>query len=172
MLNILGFFWRICLLKAGPESLPSSNFVTGFVFTLYLPIALAVSRFARPGEEFVETLVIVATGLLVQAGMTFTLTSFKGHRQRFRATWTALIGTNAFMLIVLLPFSLIIVNVENQTLKLFADSAWWICFGWWLAIAGHIYHRAVNVSVILGSAIAFMTEMLSVFITLSIFPGS
>jgi hypothetical protein len=163
MLNILGFFWRICLLKAGPESLPSSNFVTGFVFTLY---------FARPREEFVETLVIVATGLLVQAGMTFTLTSFKGHRQRFRATWTALIGTNAFMLIVLLPFSLIIVNVENQTLKLFADSAWWICFGWWLAIAGHIYHRAVNVSVLLGSAIAFMTEMLSVFITLSIFPGS
>ena len=79
-------------------------------------------------------------------------------------------GTNAFMLIVLLPFGLIIVNAENQMVKLFADSAWWICFGWWLAIAGHIYHRAINISLIQGSIIAFLTEMLSVIITLSIVP--
>ena len=172
VLGIAGYFWRMCLLRAGPEALPSSNFVTGFVLALYLPVAITVSSLTRPGEAVDVTLIVVATGILMQAIVTFALTAYKGLKQRFRATWTALLGTNAFMLIVLLPFSLIIVNVENQTLRLFADSAWWICFGWWLAIAGHIYHRAINVSVLQGSAIAFLTEMLSVFVTLSVIPGN
>ena len=170
MLSIADYFWQMCLLRAGPEALPSSNFVTGFVLALYLAAAIAVSSLTRPVETVDVTLIVVATGVMMQALITYALTSFKGYRVRFKATWAALLGTNAFMLIVLLPFSLIIVNTENQTLKLFADSGWWICFGWWLAIAGHIYHRAINISLIQGTAIAFLTEMLSVIITLSIVP--
>jgi len=170
MPSIASYFWQMCLLRAGPEALPSSNFVTGFVLALYLPAAMAVSSLTRPGETVDVTLIVVATGAITQALVTYALTSFKGYRIRFKATWAALMGTNAFMLIVLLPFSLIIVNAENQMLKLFAESAWWICFGWWLGIAGHIYHRAINISLIQGSVIAFLTEMLSVIITLSIVP--
>ena len=170
MPSIAGYFWQMCLLRAGPEALPSSNFVTCFVLALYLPAAMVVSSLTRPGETVDVTLIVVVTGVITQALITYALTSFKGYRVRFKATWAALMGTNAFMLIVLLPFSLIIVNAEDQMVKLFADSAWWICFGWWLAIAGHIYHRAINISLIQGSIIAFLTEMLSVIITLSIVP--
>ena len=171
MLSITIYFWRMCLLRESPQTLPSSNFVTGFVLALYLPVAMIVSSLSRPAEKFDVTLIVVATSVLIQAFITVALTRFKGYPGRFRATWTALLGTNAFMLLLLLPFSLIIVNVENQTMKLFADSAWWVCFGWWLAIAGHIYHRAINISLLQGSAIAFLTEMLSVLVTLSIVPN-
>ena len=170
MLSITIYFWRMCLLRESPQTLPSSNFVTGFVLALYLPVAMVVSSLARPKETIDVTMIVVATSVLMQAFITVALTSFKGHPERFRITWTALLGTNTFMLLMLLPFSLIIVNVETQTIKLFADSAWWICFGWWLAIAGHIYHRTINISLLQGSAIAFLTEMLSVFVTLSIVP--
>lgn len=172
MLNIAIYFWRMCLLRESPQTLPSSNFVTGFILALYLPVAIVVSSLARPAETIDVTLIVVATSVLIQAFITFTLTTFKGYPERFRTTWTAILGTNAFMLLVLLPSSLIIVNVENQMMNLIADSAWWICFGWWLAIAGNIYHRAINISLLQGSAIAFLTEMLSVFATLSIVPGS
>ena len=171
MIQIAGYFWQMCLLRTGPEALPSSNFATALVLACYLPIALGVSTLARPGEGFLVTLSVVFIGIFMQAIVTLLLTTFKGHPERFKQTWSALLGTNAFMLIVLLPLSLIIVNFDSGTLKLFADSAWWVCFGWWLAIAGHIYHRAISISIIQGSAITFLTEMVSVAISLTLFPS-
>ncbi len=170
LLQITGYFWQMCLLRQGPEALPSSNFTIAIILAVYLPIALTVSILARPEETLGISIVSVAIGILVQALMTFLLIRFKGLQSRFRATWSALLGTNAVMLLVLLPISLVIVNSENGTLRIFADSAWWVCFGWWLAIAGHIYHRAVNISILQGSAIAFLSELLAVFITLNLFP--
>ena len=71
-------------------------------------------------------------------------------------------GTNAFMLLVLLPIHGILMNAEHDMLLVFADSLTWICLGWWLAIAGYIYHKAVDVSVLQGSCIAFLVELMGV----------
>ena len=170
MLQITGYFWQMCLLRRGPEALPSSNFSIAIILAAYLPIALTVSILARPEETFAISISSVAIGISVQATVTLLLTHFKGLQSRFRATWLALLGTNAVMLLVLLPISLVIVNSENDTIRIFADSAWWVCFGLWLAIAGHIYHRAVNISILQGSAIAFLSELLAVVITLNLLP--
>lgn len=171
MMQIAGYFWQMCLLRAGPEVLPSSNFVLGFVLSLYLPVAFGVSLLARPGEGVMVTFAVVLIGISLQALVTLLLATYKGHPGRFKVTWAALLGTNAFMLIVLLPISLVIVNSDGGALKFLADSAWWACFGWWLAIAGHIYHRAVDVSILQGSAITFLTEMLSVTISVNLLSG-
>jgi len=171
MLQIAGYFWQMCLLRQGPEALPSSNFVTGIILGIYLPVAFFVSTLARPGEALTITLFTIAIGISMQALVTYLLTSYKNLRSRFRPTWSALLGTNAVMLLVLLPISMVIVNSEQQTLRLLADSAWWICFGWWLAIAGHIYHRATNISILQGSAIAFLTELVSILITYHLLQG-
>ena len=170
MLKITQFFWQMCLLQRGPESLPSSNFVTGLVFSVYVLIALTVVSFTRPSHGIDTIIGTISIGIGLQALVTFMLLQFKGLVQRFRATFSALLGTNAIMLLVLPPFNYILLTGSSDSLVLFADSATWVCLGWWLAIAGHIYHRSVEVSILQGSAIAFLVELLGVVIAFTIFP--
>lgn len=170
MLKITHFFWQMCLLQKSPENLPSSNFVLGFIFTVYLVIAFLVASVTRPNLAVAALAGTIAIGIGLQALVTLSLLQFKGLVERFRATFSALLGTNTIMLLVLLPFNFIILKSDNEALVLFADSATWICLGWWLAIAGYIYHKSAEISILQGSAIAFLVELLGVIIAFSIFP--
>lgn len=109
----------------------------------------------------------VTVGVLTQAGITYLLLYYKGLSNRFRATWASLLGANAIMLLVLLPVNGLM-TVDHSALKLFADSLTWVCLGWWLAIAGYIYHKAVNISVIQGSVIAFVTELVAAIVAFNL----
>lgn len=170
MTSILSFFWQLCLLRSSPAQLPASNFATGIVFVIYVCIALTVISLIRPDQSFTIIASDIAIGMLVQVLVTLMLLSYKGFVTRFRATWSALMGTNAVMLLVLLPVHGILMNAEQKTLLVFADSLTWICLGWWLAIAGYIYHKSVNISVIQGSVIAFLVEFLAAIIAFNLIP--
>jgi len=170
MLKIVNFFWQICLLRQSPEGLPSSGFSTGAIFVAYLVIALGVVLLTRPDQSLSIATATIAIGISLQAGVTFLLLQFKGYRHRFNATWSALLGANAIMLLILLPFNLIILNSDNSTILMFVDSATWVCLGWWLAIAGYIYHKSVEVSIFQGSVIAFLIEFIGVIIAFNLFP--
>lgn len=170
MLTISNFFWQMCLLRKSPADLPSSNFVTAFTFIVYLAIAFCAVTLTRPSQSLLRIAVTISVGIALQVLVTWGLLHFKGLRHRFRATWTALLGTNAIMLLVLLPFNMIVLNAENDSLRLFADSATWVCIGWWLAIAGNIYHKASKISIIQGSAIAFLVELVGIIIAFNLFP--
>lgn len=170
MLQIVNFFWQICLLRESPAGLPSSRFSTGAIFLAYLTIALGVVALTRPEQALSTVIGTVITGVSLQAGVTFLLLQFKGYLHRFNATWSALLGANTIMLLILLPFNFIILNSGNNTILMFADSATWVCLGWWLAIAGYIYHKSVEVSVFQGSVIAFVIEFISVIVAFNLFP--
>ena len=124
----------------------------------------------RPQEPLSALVGTLTISVIYQAGITFILLTFKGVANRFKPTWAALLGTNTLMVLILLPFNMIILKSDNPTLSSFADSATWICLGWWFAIAGHIYHKSVEVSILQGSAIAFLIELLSVITAFYLFP--
>ena len=170
MLQIVNFFWQLCLLRQSPEGLPSSRFSTGAVLLAYLGIALGVVVLTRPEQSLATVTGTIAIGVSLQAGVTFLLLQFKGYRHRFNATWSALLGANTIMLLILLPFNFIILNSDNNSILMFADSATWVCLGWWLAIAGYIYHKSVEVSILQGSVIAFLIEFIGVIIAFNLFP--
>ena len=162
MLRIANFFWQLCLLRSSPAQLPPSWFMTASVFVIYLIIALTNVALTRPDLTGTAIVALVAIGIAVQASVTGALLQFKGYASRFSATWSALLGANAVMLIILLPFNIILLQSDTDnptTLTIFADSAIWVCLGWWLAIAGYIYHKAVDISVLQGSCIAFLIEL-------------
>lgn len=159
----------MCLLRKGPENLPSSSFATMIVFAIYLAIATTVVTLTRPEETVFVVLGTIAIGISIQALITYLLLAFKGYRQRFPRTWAGLLGTNAVMLLILLPFNFILLQSESDALRLFADSATWVCLGWWLAIAGFIYHRSVGISVLQGSVLAFLIELLGVYTAYGLF---
>lgn len=171
MLQIVHFFWQLCLLRSSPAQLPASWFATLMVFAIYLVVALTIVTLTRPNLTGFAVFANVAIGVAVQAGVTYALLQYKGQSYRFPNTWSALLGANAVMLIVLLPFSFILLKSENATLLAFADSVTWVCLGWWLAIAGYIYHKAVGISVLQGSCIAFLIELVGVIAAVNLVPA-
>ncbi len=170
MQQILLYFWQLCLLKQSPDQLPRGNFVLAFVIVTYLIIALIAVTLSRPSYGSFEILGSVTIGMLLQALVTFLLLTFKRVEARFNTTYAALLGANALMLIILIPVNLLLLNVENTSLILLADSVSWVCLGWWLAIAGFIYHKATDISLLQGSAIAFVSELLGVMLAITLFP--
>ena len=170
MIQIATFFWQLCLLRKSPEQLPASPFATGIVLLVYLVIALVAVSITRPDRSLVTVAGIVLTGAMLQAFVTFALLAFKGFRHRFQATWSAILGANAIMLLVLLPFNYIILHAQSGPLLVFADSVTWVCLIWWLAIAGFIYHKAVEISMIQGFVLAFLIELLGAIIAFNLFP--
>ena len=95
----------MCLLRKGPEGLPNSSFAIAAIFSVYLAIAITIVTLTRPEQSFPVILGTIAIGVFFQAAVTFSLLQFKGYRSRFLRTWAGLLGTNAIMLLVLLPWS-------------------------------------------------------------------
>ncbi len=172
MQNIPLFFWQLCLLRESPDRIPATPFVLALVLAIYLVIALLAVTIGRPPLGFAGIIGTVIIGLIFPATFTWGLLAFKQATDRFVATYCALLGTNSIILVILVPVNLILLNSDNESLKLVADSVSWICLGWWLAIAGFIYHKATNISLIQGSAIAFVTELLGVITSVSLFPAA
>lgn len=172
MQKIIFYFWQLCLLRESPENLPRSPFVVGLVIAVYLSIALIAVTLNQPNQSLFGVFGIVMVSLSIQATFIWALLAFKSVTYRFIATFAALLGTNTIMLLITMPVNLTLLNSENDSLKLLADSVSWVCLGWWLAIAGSIYHKAINISVLQGSAIAFVTELIAVIATVTLFPTS
>lgn len=172
MQQIFFYFWKLCLLRESPSRIPSSLYVLGSVAIFYLLVALTTISLIQPEQTLGGVFGSVTVSLLIQATLTWGLLLFKGMSNHYVATLSALLGTNTIMLLIQLPVTLTLLNAENQNLTLLANSVSWVCLGWWLAIVGYIYHKAINISVLQGSAIAFMTELLGVIATITLFPTS
>lgn len=172
MQQILFYFWQLCLLRESPEKIPRNPFIVGAVIVAYLSTALLSVTLNQPDQNLLGIIGTVIVSLAIQMTIVWLLLAFKKVSYRFTATIAALLGTNTIMLLILLPVNLTLLNTENEHLKILADSISWVCLGWWLAIAGYIYHKAINISILQGAAITFITELLAVITTLTLFAAS
>lgn len=162
MLQIISFFWRLCLLKEAPSKVPNSTFAALATFTIYLIIAFAILLNTRPEQSFLKILSSTIIGITIQLSLTYVLLKFKNREYTYIPAVCSLLGTNAIMLLILFPFNLTLLYAENSNLLIFANSFSLVCLGWWLAIAGFIYHKSADVSMVQGSCLALLIEIISV----------
>lgn len=172
MRQIVTYFWQICLLKAGPQQLPRSATVLSFIFALYFLIAAVTVAITRPQQDLPGILGGALIGVLLEAFIVWCLLLYKQVTWRFIATMSALLGTNAIILVILMPMNMIMINIgQDTTIRFITELAALVCLGWWLAIAGWILHHAVNISILQGAALVFVVELLSIMATRSLFPA-
>ena len=134
MLQIISFFWRLCLLKEAPSKIPNSTFAALIIFTIYLIIAFTILINTRPEQSFLKILSSTIIGI---------------------------------MLLILFPFNLTLLYAENSHLLVVANSVSLVCLGWWLGIAGFIYHKSADVSMVQGTCLALLIEIISVLTALN-----
>ncbi len=170
MLQIVIYFWQMCLLRAGPQQLPRSPSVLALILVIYFLIAAFTIGATRSGQDFMGIFGGALLGVIIEAGIVWSLLLYKRVTWRFIATMSALLGTNAIIQLILLPMNIIMINTGDETaLRFITQIAWLACFGWWLAIAGSILHHAVNISIFQGAALIFVIELLSLQATRILF---
>lgn len=172
MQRIIYYFWQICLLRAGPEGVPGNPFVLVSTFAMYFLMSLLTLFATRSDISLLAMVAWLLIGIFIEASIVVSLLAFKQVTRRFTATLSALLGANTVILIIMLPANLALDHVETDTMKLVAELVFLTTFLWWLAIAGFILHRAANISVVQGAAIAFGIEMLSLTVNVALFSPS
>jgi|TARA_B110000263_G_C15278574_1_gene497122 hypothetical protein len=170
MLVILKYFWQMCLLKAGPDKIPAQPRLLAAVLVLYGVTEILAALLTRTQESFELALRIIPVEITMLGLVTYLLLWFLKLPTRFLPTYTAIVGCDTVVFTIQLPLLLIMQITDIPTLILFLNTAWFVCFCWLLVIIGHIYHRAANVSIVQGGAIAVVAFALTLTTIYSFIP--
>ncbi len=165
--SILGLFVNICLLREGPERMPTFGpFVVSIVLlaviieTVNVVVQLPHAGF---GVALGATLVAIAT----VSACTWALLIAHGTPGRFAATISAVLGCDALTTAVQLmmaPLSGVLPELVQLVVPL-------ILIFWYLTIFGFVLHRALDVSRWLGILLAFGVVIMSDTLMLLTSPG-
>lgn len=150
-------FLDLCLLRANPQDLPTSNVLLGAALAAHLGAnVLTGLDGASPGNA----LVAGAMDTLLLVALTHTGLMLRNLKERTRQTLTALGGAGA-----LLAVAAWVVVTAAETVTPHAWVVWLPFLFWFLAVYGHILRHAFNVTLGLGLLLATGYVLLSLVVT-------
>lgn len=162
--QVVTLFWNICILRAGPESVPARIWFAVVLLFLDLAVALLYHRFVSPEPEgltALQALVVSLVSIAIIAVVTRSALSFRKLDERFLATLTALIGTD-----LLISVFALVASQLSKLVGLSPDIATGILQIWGIVVWGFIYQRAFNTTLLLGIVIAFGVGLLALLVSL------
>jgi hypothetical protein len=154
---------EIALRRRGPESLPESNFLVGFLFAVLMLLTI-FSWLLTDSLSVVNFERLAAQTALLFAFVFAVLTYFKLDR-RYRQTISAILGVNIVVLLVYFPFVIggVVLNLDINEASFFI-SLRIALFLWSVLMEASIFARSLSQPLILG----FMVEILYVLPSLSV----
>jgi hypothetical protein len=169
MRSLLLVFANLCLLRRGPEQVPTQ---TWFVISVVLAdlglsflVSLRVSGALPPLPLATSLTVSMATTALI----TWILLRVRGFAPRFPATIAAIFGCDLLFTMLLAGVALASVGAFTTTAKGIVA----IVGIWAIAVNGFILHRAMQVGLASGIAYAFAMAVVALIAsTLAIGPSS
>jgi hypothetical protein len=158
MKPVLALFWQICLLRSGPEQVPTANWFIGAVIILNLLCSAALSLSLDTTGDVMSIITRLVVTQATNAALLWLVLYLRELSPRFPATVTALFGCD---LIITLCFGALVplVNALGDGGSSFIFLGFLI---WSVAVAGFIVHRAMNVTLGIGIFIAVSMMILSV----------
>ena len=161
-------FIQICLLRQGPQDLPTSGILLAITLTAHTVMSILLSNVALSAVNalfsgVVDTLLLVVlTGALLYA---------KQRNARIIQTVTALAGTGAIITLIALPVSGWLHGADQAAGEGgFALLLLLFLTGWSLAVAGHIFRHALSVPYFLGLVLAAVFYWISISVFRALFP--
>lgn len=148
--TLIQAFFRILLLRAGPQSIPPSSSLMWLVLLLHLATGLVLTLFSQPlGYSLFSAL----AGTLVMVAVVHGLLLLFNRRERYRQTLTALAGCEVLLGLMLLPLSINSLYYGEEAgaeVVALISIAGLVIVGWNVAVAAHIFRYALSVSTGLG----------------------
>lgn len=161
-------FIRICLLRQGPQDLPTSGILLAITLTAHTVMSILLSGVSlSAGRALVSG--VVDTILLVV--LTGALLIAQRRNARVFQTVTALAGTGAIITLVALPVSVWLHGADRAAGEGgFALLLLLFLTVWSLAVAGHIFRHALSVPYFMGLVLAAVFYWISISVFRALFP--
>ena len=162
MVSLATLFWNICILRAGPESVPARVWFALVLLVADIAVALVYHRML--GADALNTLQALGFSLVsiaTVAVVTRSVLYFRKLDNRFVATLTALIGTD-----LLISVLIVIASQISKLVGLPPDISTGILQIWGIVVWGSIYHRAFNITLLFGILIAFGIGILAFIVSI------
>ena len=170
MYALLRVFIDICLLRTGPQSLPSSGFLFGLCLAAYALAGLLLALHDASLLRAIGQILVDAVILLV---LLYLLLRRRGLEPRFLQTAIATVGTGALLGLLALPVSYSVAGAAEaasgeaglSSLLLLALMLWS------MIVLGHIVREAISSTLGTGVLLAFGYVLISLISIGILFPG-
>ncbi len=153
MIQLIKFFWDLCMLKAQPQDLPASTFILKMVLLGYFMMSMVVAVLQWP-LPFAALAALLDTVLL--SILCFVLLWARMLSARFTQTLTALAGSGAMLGMVAVP--LIVwqqkMGAPGEGLATIPAALLLVWTGWNVTVMGHILRHALSTAFVLGLGLA------------------
>lgn len=161
-------FVQICLLRQGPQDLPTSGILLGIALTAHLVMTALLSNISLSVLTALSWGAL-NTGLMVV--LTVAILYLQRRNTRVIQTLTALAGTGAVITFIALPISGWLHGANHAAGEGgFALLLVLILTGWSLAVVGHIFRHALSVPYFMGLVLAMVFYLISIMIFRALFP--
>lgn len=162
MKPIFQLFWRICLFRDGPETIPANNFLLLFAVILNASLNVVVQMmWGGDNVSLLRALTIAVVSLAGTGGLVWFVMVLMSLTPRLPQTLTAIFGVE-IILTGLSALLLLSSDAIGATVTRFIITA--LTF-WSLAVYGFIFHRALNIHIGFGVAMALFVVVFSMAIT-------
>lgn len=152
MAAVLKLFWGICLLRSGPEAVPTHTWFLAALLGALVGSGVLVSRLAVPWVAPLVAFNAVALTFAVTASFAWFALYVRRQEARFPATLGALLGTGIVINCALLVGYQITAGVVQKGLA-------HLFMAWSVVVAGFILHRALACKLWTGVALSLAASL-------------
>ena len=157
MTAVLKLFWGICLLRSGPETVPTHTWFLCALMAGHLALAMLLRSLVAPEVGHALALNIALIHLAVTAGIIWFALFVRRFEARFSATLGAVLGTG------LLIHAMYLVGYQI-TGGAFRDGLSWASFMWSLVVGGFILHRALSCKLWAGILLSLAASLVGLVV--------
>lgn len=163
-------FFDICMLRSGPQDLPSSAFLLRGVLALNIVIGVLVSF---PVSGFEHSLMEVSLDLFLLSILLYTGLQWRGLTLRFTQIFIALMGTGIVFGMLMMPvvYQLVASKAAGEP-ALFAALVWWGIVFWNITVFAYILQQGLDIKFNVAFTLAIMYILLFWQISSWVFPAS
>ena len=160
MLSVIRQFWRLCVLRQGPESIPGQSWFVLLVLALNILTSMFVNlRFANELDAL-QTATLVTVTLATQALLIWGALYFKDLSHRFSIVLTAILGSDLLLTVLIgLTFEISRLLFDQVSPLLVIPFQIWL-----FSVIGFILHRALEVTWLIGILLALGITFMGVVV--------
>ena len=152
-------FFDICILRAGPQDLPSSLFLLRSVVLLSTIVGIFLNL---PTEGFSQSLAISLFNVVLLTGFLYFGLKLRNKLPRFRQSLAAMMGTNIIIGLVMMPFmfALVSAKLDGESSPI-ALQVFLLLLVWDITVFAHIIRHSFDIRLRYGFLVSLGYLILS-----------
>lgn len=167
-------FIDICLLRAGPQDIPTSSVLMLLSITVYCTVGFFLYLV---NADLIHALILTGVDIVLMAGLAYVILWVRMLTTRYVQTLTALAGTGTLLAMIAWPvlyWLQLPAAGPNPEPSLLSPILWiwWAWLLWNLVVVGHILRHALSTTFFVGALLSLSYFFISYSVNRVLFYSS